>query len=541
MPPDKSTIIDTARPPGQVQLYALDHGPWFKLRQNLRQALEIRGLERVSVPTAIVLNDLLDNAVKTMHLDVFHRTMESDFGLALGAEQAGSMYGIETNEHGSQNIARACEADGRRISVGFPQPSNHDNGQDVLAQVQVPFAWARSQCKTEKLIHALGFCLEVKKADDSSLISLIAPPHRHAEFTAPALLTADARQDSLARICGHLGYGVIRFAANGEIAAASPSMLAQLGLNGQPDWAHALADAIPLAFHNDIVWGLALSEGSGHFENFRIRVSLPGASHKSILFNVSGFRDVDGIIHSLWQAVSEEEGLGQRSEGSILSGMRIHNITRHYVPQLVEQKAREAVRQGKSAISDEERRVAVLFCDIVGFTSYVECNADNESIVDILNFILRRVSHSVVRNRGFIDKFMGDSIMAIFDDPADALLAAIDMQNHSEDLNQLRFRAGQRKLQLRIGIHWGDVVICNVGTVQRLDWTAIGDVVNTAARIENGCQPGAILISCVMRAAVEAAHPGRFRFGAAFGLQAKGKREELAVCNVSLAQEGGPA
>ena len=151
-----------------------------------------------------------------------------------------------------------------------------------------------------------------------------------------------------------------------------------------------------------------------------------------------------------------------------------------------------------------------------------------------LNSILRRISRSVMKNNGFIDKFMGDCIMAIFDEPSDAVLAAIDMQSHSEDINSLRSRAGQQTLQLRIGIHWGQVVIGNVGTAERLDWTAIGDVVNISSRIEKGCEPGSILISKAMRDVVESVRPGQFKFEEMFGLKVKGKRDALMVCYVKV-------
>jgi class 3 adenylate cyclase len=219
----------------------------------------------------------------------------------------------------------------------------------------------------------------------------------------------------------------------------------------------------------------------------------------------------------------------------MLSEVRVHNITRNYVPQLVEEKARDAIRLGKSTLTNEARNIAVLFCDIVGFTSYVEANACSESIIDTLNSILRRVASCVKRNNGSIDKFMGDCVLALFDRPVDALLAACDMQGHAEDINTLRLRAGQQTLQLRIGVHWGEVVIGNVGTVERLDWTAIGDVVNTASRIEKGCQPGAILISQELRDAVGPADRLRFAFGDIYRLQVKGKGEELAVCQVTPA------
>jgi class 3 adenylate cyclase len=212
--------------------------------------------------------------------------------------------------------------------------------------------------------------------------------------------------------------------------------------------------------------------------------------------------------------------------------VRVNKITRNYVPQLVEEKAKEAVRLGKDELTNEECLVAVLFCDIVGFTSYVESNASSESVIYTLNTILRRVSSSVKLHHGSIDKFMGDSVMAIFRDPADAIYAALDMQSHSDDINGLRARAGQDALRLRIGIHWGEVVIGNVGTPERLDWTAIGDVVNTASRIEKNCTPGSILISQTMREAVDKSHHPNIIFGDMYQIIVKGKRDALSVCQI---------
>jgi len=127
---------------------------------------------------------------------------------------------------------------------------------------------------------------------------------------------------------------------------------------------------------------------------------------------------------------------------------------------------------------------------------------------------------------------MGDSVMAIFRDPANAIKAALDMQSHSADINGLRSRAGQETLRLRIGIHWGEVVIGNVGTAERLDWTAIGDVVNTASRIEKNCHPGSILISQTTRDAINPAQHPEIRFDDVFHITVKGKREALSVCHI---------
>jgi adenylate cyclase len=106
------------------------------------------------------------------------------------------------------------------------------------------------------------------------------------------------------------------------------------------------------------------------------------------------------------------------------------------------------------------------------------------------------------------------------------------MQSHSADINGLRSRAGQDTLRLRIGIHWGEVVIGNVGTAERLDWTAIGDVVNTASRIEKNCTPGSILISQTMRDVIFPMQHPDIQFGEVFTIMVKGKRQALPVCHI---------
>ena len=526
----------------QVRLYAMSHGPWQEVLVGLRRALDAHQLGQLTAPTTLILHDLLDNALRIMHLRVFRNILEADVGLPFegGDAQLEPLYKAELSEHGSQNIAHACAQCGWQVVVRFPHPES--SGSEILLEVDVPFVWEHAHCQADKLIDALGFRLDSEPLAAGSRVVLAQQADRQVECAAPDLMGSEQQAGSLTQIYAQLGYGLIHFSAVGGILAASTEMLARLRLDACAASIGVLAEAIPITFHQDVIWGMALADsknGNGAFENYRIRVQMQGAGALSILFNVSGFRAPDGSIHSLWQVVSQGEGASQLSEGSIISEVRIHNITRSYVPQLVEQKARDAIRMGKTSLTNEEREVAVLFCDIVGFTSYVEKNASSESVIDTLNSILRRVSVSVKRNRGAIDKFMGDCIMALFDDPAAAVLAAIDMQSHAEDINSLRFRAGQQTLQLRIGIHWGEVVIGNVGTAERLDWTAIGDVVNTASRIEKGCQPGSILISREVMTEIEASQPGKFAFGEIFGLQVKGKQDDLVVCHVSLAATDG--
>lgn len=514
-----------------LKITSLEHSIWPGLNADLEASLKRLNLEHRSSPTMLILHDLIDTAVRSMHRHVFMKLAEDDFGMMVEGNDASleELYKAEVAEHGSQNISRFCMQSGSQVSVSFPA------GGNAIVSIQMPVSWNAEQCRTTKLIEALGYQLTIALPADASvgtLLTLSKQSNKLPSEHLASLLDNNANMQEVQRIGEKLGYGVIRFTSAGEVLAVSEQMLESLKLPVNEASVSALCAAIPFNFYNDIIWGFALSGKSGVFENYRIRMHTESTKNVTILFNVSGYRDEQAIVHSLWQVVSLADGSSSLSEGSILSEARVHKITRNYVPQLVEEKARSAVRLGKDKLMNEECAIAVLFCDIVGFTSYVESNSTSESIINTLNTILSRVSGSVKRFNGSIDKFMGDSVMAIFRSPANAIYAALDMQNHSADINSLRSRAGQDMLRLRIGIHWGDVVIGNVGTAERLDWTAIGDVVNTASRIEKNCNPGSILVSRALRDAIPVSQHPDIEFGDVYQIMVKGKREALSVCHI---------
>ena len=524
-------IPDPMSEPQPVFITSLEHSIWVNLHAELDANLKRLTLAHLSSPSMLILHDAIDSAVRAMQRYVFMQLVEADFGLGMeGNEDAvEALYSAEVSEHGSQNIVQYCLQNGWHVDVSFPRDA------DTIVSLHVPVPWEISTCGSLKLVDALGYQWQQSTAQDSpagNVYTLKKLASQQSQQHQGVLLDQAGSASSVQHIHEKLGYGIIRFSSAGEVIAVSPAMLASVKLPADEASLATLSAAIPFNFANDIIWGLALSGHNGMFENYRTRMRIPGDENVSVLFNVSGYRDENSDIHSLWQTVSLSEGGSSLTEGSILSEARIHNITRNYVPQLVEAKAREAVRLGKDKLLNEECFVAVLFCDIVGFTSYVESNASSESIINTLNIILRRVSSSVKRFNGSIDKFMGDSVMAIFRDPANAINAALDMQSHSADINGLRSRAGQETLRLRIGLHWGEVVIGNVGTEERLDWTAIGDVVNTASRIEKNCNPGAILVSKALRDAVIAANHTEVKFRDVFQIIVKGKSEALSVCQV---------
>ncbi len=512
-----------------ILLTSLEQNISNKLKTHLTLSLNRLQLTQLFEPTNLLLNDFIANAIKSMHYIVYKKIVENEFCIDTTENHAAfdNLYKNELAEHGDLNIAKYCKDNELQVTLTFPSED------DVVVVMSYPAICEHAICLENKLAKALGYRLLRKEASDQfnqCIVSLVKQAGIQLFTPAPILLEPQNESKHLKAIFSQLDYGIVCFSSAGKIIEVSPSILISLNLESTASSIQVLAKSIPTHFYTDVIWRLSLERPSGQFENYRIRITLK-ENESSLLYNVSGYRDKDSTIHTLWQAVSfDEKGSNNLSEGSILNEARIHNITRNYVPQLVEEKAREIVRLGGDELINEECFMAVLFCDIVGFTAYVENNESEESVIHTLNAILRKLSKSVKDCNGLIDKFMGDCIMVLFRDPHDAVVAALEMQNHSIDINNLRARAGQEVLQLRIGIHWGKVIIGNVGTPERLDWTTIGDVVNTASRIEKHCQPGAVLVSETISEEIARSGYADIKYGEVFYLQVKGKQKQLSVC-----------
>ncbi|MEE8350207.1 MAG: adenylate/guanylate cyclase domain-containing protein [Acidobacteriota bacterium] len=167
---------------------------------------------------------------------------------------------------------------------------------------------------------------------------------------------------------------------------------------------------------------------------------------------------------------------------------RLRKLFQRYVDDEVIQKILETPES--LALQGERRRVAVLFSDIRGFTSRSE-GEDAEKVVAHLNLYFKVMVDAIQRNHGMVDKFIGDGIMAMFsvplEDPEAAyhgVQAAQAMLEGLELVNQTLAEDGIDPIGIGVGIHTGEAVVGNIGSPQKMDYTAIGDVVNTASRIE---------------------------------------------------------
>jgi adenylate cyclase len=152
-------------------------------------------------------------------------------------------------------------------------------------------------------------------------------------------------------------------------------------------------------------------------------------------------------------------------------------------------------------IGGENRHIAVLFVDIRGFTTMSE-SLKPEEVVEILNEYLGLTTQAIFDNGGTLDKFVGDATMAVFNAPFDlddyifrAVATAWDMQAGADRIAEKFCERYGKSVSFGIGVNCGNAVVGNIGCDFRMDYTAIGDTVNTAARLESNAKPGQILIS----------------------------------------------
>ncbi len=156
----------------------------------------------------------------------------------------------------------------------------------------------------------------------------------------------------------------------------------------------------------------------------------------------------------------------------------------HYVPKDLVEKL--MTRGDVDKLNSEARDVTVLMTDIVGFTARAEKMTAIET-ADFLNHHLGLVTHAIEEEGGIVDKYIGDAVMALWgaiDDQPDHTLRAIAAAARIGDAIKQDNLKSDDAVRLRIGIHSGPVVVGNIGTVTRMNYTVVGDTVNTAQRLE---------------------------------------------------------
>ncbi|MBO4390187.1 MAG: adenylate/guanylate cyclase domain-containing protein [Lachnospiraceae bacterium] len=184
-----------------------------------------------------------------------------------------------------------------------------------------------------------------------------------------------------------------------------------------------------------------------------------------------------------------------------------HTFERYVAPEIV----REILREGTGSLSlgGKMYDIAVLFVDVRGFTTMSE-RLEPEQVVHILNRYLTMASSCVEDNKGTLDKFVGDAMMAFWGAPLpqeDAVMNAVKtaqaiVEGAERVSAELKEEIGE-ELRVGVGVHYGPAVVGNMGAERHMDYTAIGDTVNTAARLEANAPGGTVYISRAVADALE--------------------------------------
>jgi len=208
-------------------------------------------------------------------------------------------------------------------------------------------------------------------------------------------------------------------------------------------------------------------------------------------------------LETLGEDLSATAAALEESEERIREEHAIRADLGRYLPAELVEKI--AMREQDMALGGRRLPISVLFADVVAFTPLSE-RLPPEDVVALLNELFTVLTEVVFRHGGTVDKFVGDAVMALWGAPEPredharaALRAAEDMLAFVETASggwEARFGV---RIDLAIGVHSGEAVVGNVGSERRMEYTAIGDVVNLAARLEAVARPKQILVSAATR------------------------------------------
>ena len=209
---------------------------------------------------------------------------------------------------------------------------------------------------------------------------------------------------------------------------------------------------------------------------------------------------------------------------------------------VIDQDDIEIAIKEKSSTSGKEENIAILFSDIRGFTSFSE-KALAYDVIHILNRYFKRMGSAILTNEGYIDKYIGDGLMALFginkSSPLETCLsainAALEMIIELDKLNEYLQSHFGLKFEIGIGIHYGSVILGEVGHPEKMQFTAIGDNVNIASRIESSTKKAGVrlLVSETVYKIVQS----KVTKGNIFETKLKGKTGKFLLYNLLKVNE----
>jgi len=220
---------------------------------------------------------------------------------------------------------------------------------------------------------------------------------------------------------------------------------------------------------------------------------------------------------------------------TLVEKRKIEGTFKRYVaPQVVDQIFNDGL--DNISLGGKKTEIACLFVDIRGFTPLSEVLTPEE-VVEVLNEYFDLITKCIFENGGTLDKFIGDAAMAIFNAPIEvddytykAVKTACDIVKGAKILEEKLFERFGKEVRFGIGVNKGEAVVGNIGSNSRMDYTAIGNTVNTAARLESNAKPGQVLISEDVYKEIK----DRIKAESIGEIPLKGKAEKIEVFSVVI-------
>lgn len=253
-------------------------------------------------------------------------------------------------------------------------------------------------------------------------------------------------------------------------------------------------------------------------------------------FVAGGSQEFADLAHSINEVAGTLDAQ-RRSEAEARASLQaLNEAYRRFVPQTFISLLRRSDITSVELGDNTELPISILFCDIRSFTPMAESMTARETF-DFINAYLARLGPVVRDNDGFIDKYIGDAIMALFRSPDDAVAAGVQMFEVLQDFN--RDRAPNPHIRIGVGIHTGEVMLGTIGEQSRMEGTVIGDVVNLAARLEalTKATGHGMLLSEATVEALE--HRERHEVNFVTDFVARGRSATTPVYRVVVAQPDG--